>query len=210
MNRFTTITLLAGALWLFPATGSANGINQFFLSTPTGTTSGGNATIDWTSLTYGAANAGAGTLISGTFVEIYTYTAGTATLTFSQTNSADALYEAGSYFLKITETGLVSDPVPTTGTFTLPASLYGGSVSMSLASDFASDLSVGTSLTGANVASQTLTLVDQFTAGTVSSAVANVSFSPTPEPATFSMFGLALLSGIVVSRRKLRFSHCQK
>jgi len=188
-------------LWLFPAVANANGINQFTLGgtattgcSPCNVYNTGTATIDFTTLTYGTSGS-----LTGVFQESYSYNGGNPTITFSEIGGT-----LGT-FLTIHETGVLTDPIPASGTSFASVSLYSGVSSIVLSSTFAADLSLPSTTFGpAYVASEIVSTSGSSTSG-ITSPTTNMTFTPTPEPASFGMLGVALIAGIA-ARRKLQLN----
>jgi len=230
MKRFLTSSVLAGALWLFPSVGNAStigftiganssdesGTTTYNSSASVGSQAAGasvvfgvNSATHWATLLIDGT-----TSISGVFTETYTYIKGssanngTATLTLVDTTANGGPFTSGTTLLTITETG-VTNPFAASNNSPSAVDLYSGTTTLNFNSaTFASEIGVPQTPSSALVASANFSVTDGTTAGVVSSESANMTF--TPEPASFGMFGLALMSGIVVTaRRKLQLRRSQ-
>jgi len=203
MKRFLTSSVLAGALWLFPAVGNASTISQFSFSNSgswAGSTTGtGTATVNFTDLLIGSTDL-KGTGV--TFIETYSWSGNVGTLTFKTGATGVTVgglsLLANETFLTIHETG--PDLVIPPGSAPANFSLYSGVQSLNLTSDFATDLGFSTTTPSTVYLEGSVGISDLTTLGTVSSATA--LFTITPEPASFTMLGMALLAGVGVSARK--------
>jgi PEP-CTERM motif len=189
INRIlnTGIVTLAAAICLLPASGFAS--TMFTMSGATGSTISGSGstetvTIDWNELSVGSTN-----YITDNYVETYV---NTGTLTIK---------EGGSTILSITEAQNLA------GTFNgSSVPLYSAPTALTISGALLTELGFATSppvsaLTAGSYSVTAPACVDSPCNNTATSETSAFTLT-TPEPSTFAMFGIALLSVIGYTARK--------
>jgi hypothetical protein len=189
------VIALSAAVCLIPATvfASTSPLASFSMSgnsssNSTYSSSSGVLTIDYTDLMF-SINGGSATNDAGTFVEKYTNSTGVLTLmqTGGTNNISLTIDEAKNL---VTNSGFA-------------ISLYSAPTSLTFNSAFLSLLGLATNPGLANVPASLQTLgVTVQSNNTVQSATLSMEVVSTPEPSTFALLGIALLSGIVYKARR--------
>ena len=201
MKRVLTknVLMVAGLACLLPVAGNATTVSLSLSGFSGGTSTIGGASITFTTLDV------AGTNVTDTITETYSYSGGVGTLSFkAATTNATYGLVSGQTFLTITESG--SDLLPNTSPSAV--NLYQNAYSLvfndtTLAGKLGLQYTSLGSTQGIALGVVGGSFSDTATSGTVSSGSGLITFNTsTPEPSTFAMLGIALFAGLGVSLRK--------